>query len=268
VCYCDDMEVDSPLINPCNCLGGVKYIHFSCLQHWLKTKSSLRGYSNKYCITYTFNKIECEICKTTFPDLIKYGSDTFQLWDFIDHKFKNYIILETVMTERSTKRTFFILNFDEKNEIKLGRNIDSDLRISDISVSRTHAFFRKRNNLYSIEDNNSKFGTLCQLQHPLFPLIEQNYISFQIGKSILTFSLEKPSTIWSRLFYCKKKVIETVNYSYLNSKFIPFDHILLVKIMDDFEESQDDSINLEENLIVEKDERFNNLNYCEPCESL
>ena len=29
--YCDDKEVNSPLLNPCKCSGGLKYIHFSCL---------------------------------------------------------------------------------------------------------------------------------------------------------------------------------------------------------------------------------------------
>ena len=29
ICYCDDKEVDSPLLNPCKCSGGLKYIHLS-----------------------------------------------------------------------------------------------------------------------------------------------------------------------------------------------------------------------------------------------
>jgi hypothetical protein len=230
----------------------------------LKTKSSLRSYSNKYCITYTFNKIECEICKLTLPDIIKHGSQNFQLWDFIDHNIKNYIILETFITERSTKRTFFILNFDDKNEIKLGRNNDSDLRITDISVSRIHSIFRKKNNEYTIEDNNSKFGTLCQLQHPLLPLVEHNSISFQIGKSLISFTLQKPKTFCSRLFSWKKEKIETINYSYLNSKFIQFDQLLTIKEMNALDESEVDSVSIKNEIIsAEKEENINNLNCCE-----
>lgn len=28
ICYCDELEVDSPLISPCNCSGTMKFIHF------------------------------------------------------------------------------------------------------------------------------------------------------------------------------------------------------------------------------------------------
>ena len=48
------------------------------------------------------------------------------------------------------------------DKIRLGRGHDADVRIHDISVSRTHAFIKKEaqtNRLY-IEDNKSKFGTL------------------------------------------------------------------------------------------------------------
>ena len=34
ICYCDDKEIDSPLLVPCMCSGSMKYIHYSCLQTW------------------------------------------------------------------------------------------------------------------------------------------------------------------------------------------------------------------------------------------
>ena len=33
VCYSDEKAVDSPLISPCKCNGGLKYIHLSCLRN-------------------------------------------------------------------------------------------------------------------------------------------------------------------------------------------------------------------------------------------
>jgi pSer/pThr/pTyr-binding forkhead associated (FHA) protein len=47
--------------------------------------------------------------------------------------------------------------------IKLGRGHASDIRISDISVSRLHAYIKYENNKYILTDNNSKFGTLVLL---------------------------------------------------------------------------------------------------------
>lgn len=50
-------------------------------------------------------------------------------------------------------------------EVKLGRGHDTDVRITDISVSRLHAYIRKSfKGFYYLEDNNSKFGTLALIQ--------------------------------------------------------------------------------------------------------
>jgi pSer/pThr/pTyr-binding forkhead associated (FHA) protein len=45
---------------------------------------------------------------------------------------------------------------------KLGRGHESDVRVSDISVSRCHAILKydSNDNTYYLEDNLSKFGTL------------------------------------------------------------------------------------------------------------
>lgn len=54
----------------------------------------------------------------------------------------------------------------EKNSIKLGRGHDSDVRISDISVSRCHAIIKQKSNGFYVEDNMSKFGTLVWIKNP------------------------------------------------------------------------------------------------------
>ncbi len=51
--------------------------------------------------------------------------------------------------------------------IKLGRGNDSDIKISDISVSRCHAVLSFENDVFTIEDNNSKFGTLILCKDPV-----------------------------------------------------------------------------------------------------
>lgn len=48
----------------------------------------------------------------------------------------------------------------------MGRGSDCEIKISDISVSRTHARLIKANNKFYIEDLDSKFGTLCKLNAP------------------------------------------------------------------------------------------------------
>lgn len=50
----------------------------------------------------------------------------------------------------------------EKNEkIQLGRGQEAHVKVTDISVSRLHAFILKsRQGFFYLCDNNSKFGTL------------------------------------------------------------------------------------------------------------
>lgn len=54
------------------------------------------------------------------------------------------------------------------DEIKIGRGHDTDMRVTDISVSRIHALVKKSpKGFYYIEDNNSKFGTLALIKRPI-----------------------------------------------------------------------------------------------------
>jgi len=51
--------------------------------------------------------------------------------------------------------------------IKIGRGHDSQVRVTDISVSRFHALIKKTSRGdYIVEDNGSKFGTLVLLRRP------------------------------------------------------------------------------------------------------
>jgi pSer/pThr/pTyr-binding forkhead associated (FHA) protein len=45
-----------------------------------------------------------------------------------------------------------------------GRSHDSDIRITDISVSRFHAKIKYERGNYYLEDMNSKFGTLALIK--------------------------------------------------------------------------------------------------------
>lgn len=61
-----------------------------------------------------------------------------------------------------------MLNMIETDEIKIGRGHETHMRITDISVSRLHAYIRKsRRGFYYIEDNHSKFGTLALVKSPV-----------------------------------------------------------------------------------------------------
>ncbi len=60
---------------------------------------------------------------------------------------------------------------ENRNSIKVGRGHDSHVRITDISVSRCHAYIRKTSRGdYVVEDNGSKFGTLVLVRKPYMML--------------------------------------------------------------------------------------------------
>ena len=112
----------------------------------------------------------------------------------------NFIILETLSSgnqkeEFSKSKVFFILNTENKVNLQIGRNASCDVRIGDdISVSRVHSNIKKINNEYFIEDNDSTFGTLIQVQYPIFLSSElfANYqLTIQSGKTQMQIMCKK-----------------------------------------------------------------------------
>ena len=110
------------------------------------------------------------------------------------------------MTDKNSNKVLFYVNLESKQNIRIvklkklnkGRGHDSDVRISDISVSRFHALIRKtKEDCLFLEDNISKFGTLILLQNNKINLL-QTELPLQIGRSLLTFNIKKP---WS-FFRC------------------------------------------------------------------
>mmetsp|Transcript_68874 Transcript_68874/g.148577 ORF Transcript_68874/g.148577 Transcript_68874/m.148577 type:complete len:82 (-) Transcript_68874:15-260(-) len=78
-----------------------------------------------------------------------------------------------------------------KERVRIGRDVDSDIRVSDIAVSRCHATIVFADNKFYISDNSSKFGTLVLLKNPV--LIDQKSQGFilQVGKTTLSVLLLK-----------------------------------------------------------------------------
>lgn len=63
----------------------------------------------------------------------------------------------------------------------MGRGHESDLRINDISVSRSHATLTFDEGKIRIRDLKSKFGTLVLVKKDLH--IKQNKVQLQIGRT-------------------------------------------------------------------------------------
>ena len=78
-----------------------------------------------------------------------------------------------------------LLRLNYKPHITVGRGSTNDIRMNDISVSRSHAQFKLTNNGLFVEDRGSKFGSLVMVQKKFPILKETNDLYLQVGRSVL-----------------------------------------------------------------------------------
>jgi pSer/pThr/pTyr-binding forkhead associated (FHA) protein len=103
----------------------------------------------------------------------------------------NYMILESYNSMPAKVVHVFDLSF---NSFTVGRSVETDMKIADTSVSRTHSFLKVKDNRLVVEDNGSKFGTLVKIQRPLDLLRSKTDGSslskpLQVGRTLLYLDL-------------------------------------------------------------------------------
>lgn len=77
---------------------------------------------------------------------------------------EDYLIMESVKSAPAKVIHVFYLN--KSSEFKIGRSVDTDMKIADISVSRIHSYIKIKNGKLYVEDNGAKFGTLLKIREP------------------------------------------------------------------------------------------------------
>ena len=224
ICYQEEDDILlNPLIRPCKCSGSMRYIHLKCLLHWLKSRTSnsqIINHSNDNFNAYFLNqRTECELCKQLFPDYIKHNNIKYCLIDFDyaqenkikgsnnnaqnyvntnmdnninqnSHKNKeeknNFIILDTIFPLTDNNKYRYIVKFDENNEMRIGRGLDNQLVLNEITVSRSHCLLKLEKNKYGkfeikMQDESSKFGTLILVQSNKVEIIKGKPLHIQIS---------------------------------------------------------------------------------------
>jgi hypothetical protein len=184
ICLMEGFTEENPMITPCTCKGTMRYIHLECLQRWLNSKITTRERGNSR--SYSWKALECSLCKTSFPSTVIIKGHTYDLVS-IPKPEGEFITLEAVQRPRDSPQTIHLIPLQNKNNVRLGRGHDSDVRISDISVSRNHALVRYDQGKLILEDNESKFGTLVQVRRPIALDAESNF-SIQCGRTVLSFA--------------------------------------------------------------------------------
>ncbi|CAE7357416.1 ALKBH8 [Symbiodinium natans] len=184
ICLLEGPGEDDPLIAPCQCKGSIEYVHLGCLRHWIRGRLNL---SDRPLGSYFYRPLTCELCKSVYPTYIhtNSGQDRSPLVE-VPFTQPPFIVLENMVrdSQQHTSRGLHVISLAEK-ELKLGRGHESDVRIADVSISRTHATIRFSKGQFLLQDSSSKFGTLVAMKKPrvLEPGVN---ISIQMGRTVLT----------------------------------------------------------------------------------
>ena len=248
ICYVEEIDgKNNPLIKPCKCSGSMKYIHYGCLLHWLKTKVLISN--NGFFSIYSLQLIECELCKKKLPNYIRHKNKIYNLLDLekkFDDEFKkpknkkendgdinifnqkknqndyNYIIFDTVTPDKKDNRYRYLVKYEKNNIMKIGRALEMQLILNDISVSRNHCQLKlEEDGSIFLEDNNSKFGTLVLIQAENLEILKGNILTVQVGTNFLNFELNKKKNLFG---CCDAEEID-IKHSYekINYKAIKYD---------------------------------------------
>ena len=180
ICFSGEISNGNPLISPCECIGSIKYIHVECIRHWLRSK--LQTKTTATTVSYYWNDMVCELCRTSLPASVYYLGKKLDLLS-IEYPNRPYLLLEEFTPESLNSCGIHILTVDEGRSIILGRAPDVDFRIADISVSRKHAIIQFTNNKFIVADNKSKFGTLVKLKK-IVSLVKGQKISIQVERTM------------------------------------------------------------------------------------
>jgi hypothetical protein len=87
------------------------------------------------------------------------------LLKFKEPKNKKYLILESDI--ECLSKAIHVLILSDKKEFTIGRRVNNDVTVSDISVSRKQAIVKLRGSKIFVSDCDSKFGTFVKAKGPI-----------------------------------------------------------------------------------------------------
>ena len=304
ICYQEEDDILlNPLIRPCKCSGSMRYIHLKCLLHWLKSRTSnsqIINHSNDNFNAYFLNqRTECELCKQLFPDYIKHNNIKYCLIDFDyaqENKIKgsnnnaqnyvntnmdnninqnsnknkeeknNFIILDTIFPLTDNNKYRYIVKFDENNEMRIGRGLDNQLVLNEITVSRSHCLLKLEKNKYGkfeikMQDESSKFGTLILVQSNKVEIIKGKPLHIQISN--IHFIIQYKKNI--KLSCCNVSEVDDKNsYEKFNGRAVKTKNVInvLTEINSDDENNninKDDKNKDSKEIKINKNKEPNNI---------
>ena len=258
------------------------------------------NFFNSYFIE---DSLQCELCKEIFPDFIKHNHIKYCLIDFDysqenqikknniisaqnfintsheiennknnikkendtnDQDISNFIILDTIYPLNDGNKHRCIVKFNKDNQILIGRGLENQLVLNEITVSRTHCLLTAQRNKFGkkelkLEDDGSKFGTLILLQSNKYEIIKGKPLHVQIGNVHLVLTIPTRKSFFS---CCNVEVIDEKNsYERINRRAIKIKYnanILSEKTDDDIDKEKDNNYEIINNIHLKSTE-INNI---------
>ena len=131
----EDFQSGNPFITPCKCIGSMKYIHVKCLREW--TDSKKQSQAGIGITSYYWENLHCELCKSQLDLVVRPSSNPDKAIFLLDLERPvdvPYMILESDIDCAS--KAIHILNLSTKKHFVVGRRVNCEISVSDISVSR------------------------------------------------------------------------------------------------------------------------------------
>ena len=187
---------EMPLISLCKCKGSVQFYHLPCIRQWIETKRHKFYFQKSY--SFHWRKLKCESCLSDFPIFIRFNGIIEPLVNIEFPQKKNCFILKSVVEDKNHYVSIHLCFSDNINEtFTIGRSMETDIKIGDLSVSKSHALIKLDNNKLYLYDNNSKYGTYTEVIEGV-RLDNERENQFLLDKNLLKIQLansdEKIST--------------------------------------------------------------------------
>ena len=178
---------------------------------------------------------------STNSNLKKKKTDEEKSQEKINNKKDPYIVLDSISFEKNQLSYRYIAKFSN-NTLKIGRGIDMDLIMNDLSISRNHCQLELTDNgEVLLKDVNSKFGTLILVQAKKVEILENQTLTIQVGRTFFNIGYKKNNSLFS---CCQAEEVDlTQSYEKINYKAVKFRNHC--DILTEVENDEEDEVEIE-----------------------
>ncbi len=188
MCFDDEDTLENPLVAPCLCKGGTRYVHLTCLQRW----HTSAGDDKDCVVTSAEAKNTCKVCKSKYKTHVR--SKDGRLLPLMVHQLPPPFICFLVVTKHETAEelfnTQFQLSFSENKQIVIGRSRNCNMVLDYRTVSTQHATVTFRKGGFFFRDLSSSNGSMLNLRRPM-KLPYNQWVRIRYGRSIVAFKAKR-----------------------------------------------------------------------------